>query len=66
MNGIVVVFFFSRSLSCQTCFFSIKNGGRFAIIKFLWTSFLAIYDIFYGIKAMVFSNDNIFGYGLQV
>jgi hypothetical protein len=38
--------FFSRSLSCQTGFFSDENGVHFAIIKFLWTNFLAIHDIF--------------------
>jgi hypothetical protein len=46
-----------------TGFFCDDNGVCFVIINFLRTNSLAIQDFFYGIKVIVFSSDNIFGYG---
>ncbi len=57
--------FFSRSFSCQIGFFFDENGVHFAIIKFLWISFLVIYDSFLWKQSYGISNDSIFGYGLR-
>jgi hypothetical protein len=56
--------FFQDPSIVKSGFFSNENGAHFAIVKFYGLIFWLYMTIFYGIMAMVFSNDSIFGYGI--